>query len=282
MLNWFRNIRWRLIFIAILGIGSLIGVIFLMIRVDKQDQNQLCTDLNIFIEGKESFIDQDDISSLIALKYGRIVGRELNLIKTQEIEKSLKALPYVAEASVHLDMSGEMRINLTQREVVMRVVNRLGTEYYLDQKGLKVPTTLKYVPRVLIASGNIAEGYKEPLEAMDSKLLKDLFQVVNYINNDELWSNQVVQIYVNQNDDIELVPRIGDQQLIIGTADSLDQKFELLQVFYKNIMPKVGIEAYEKVNVKYAGQIICEKRGDWSFDGMQKSAANKEEEIKVL
>jgi len=80
-------------------------------------------------------------------------------------------------------------------------------------------------------------------------------------------------------EDIELVPRVGDQQLIIGNADSLAQKFELLNVFYQEIMPRVGSQAYDKVNVKYAGQIICEKRGNWSFEGMQQAA---EEELKVL
>jgi len=279
MLNWIRNIRWRIVFMTCIGLCVLTAVVFLMIRVNKEDEKQVCTELKILIKGKESFIDQEDISNLLKLKYGQIVGKELRSIKTHDMENSLRALPYVSSASVHMDMSGHLTIDLTQREVVMRVINRLGKEYYLDQKGLKVPTTLKYVPRVLIATGNIAEGYKAPLEAMDSETLSNLFEVVNFINKDELWSNQVVQIYVNDNQDIELVPRVGDQQLIIGNADSLAQKFELLNVFYQEIMPRVGSQAYDKVNVKYAGQIICEKRGNWSFEGMQQAA---EEELKVL
>ncbi|MNI27223.1 hypothetical protein D3C73_809530 [compost metagenome] len=127
----------------------------------------------------------------------------------------------------------------------------------------------------MVATGNIAEGYNEALDTISTPLVKDLVKVIEFIKNDELWSNQVVQIYVNGDKDIELVPRIGTQQLIVGSADSLEQKFELLKTFYTQIMPKVGINAYGVVNVKYGGQIICEKRGNWSFsDDQTKKVAN--------
>jgi cell division protein FtsQ len=172
-------------------------------------------------------------------------------------------------------MDGTVRINIDQREAVMRVINKNGKEFYVDPKGLKIPTTLKYIPHIMVASGYISEGYNEALDTISTPLVKDLVKIVEFIGKDELWSNQVVQIYVNADRDIELVPRVGTQQLIVGSADSLEQKFELLKTFYTQIMPKVGINAYGVVNVKYGGQIICEKRGNWSFsDDQTKKVAN--------
>ena len=62
---------------------------------------------------------------------------------------------------------------------------------------------------------------------------------------------------------------MGNELLLIGSADSLDDKLHRLEIYYKNILPKVGTEAYDKVNVKYGGQIVCERKGNWSMDSLQ-------------
>src|SRR5690606_13486657 len=108
-------------------------------------------------------------------------------------------------------------------------------------------------------NGNIAEPYNGELDSMDSRLIKDVFKTAQFINADSVWSNQVVQLYVNPVGDIELVPRVGNQQIILGNADSLDRKFEKLMLFYKRIVPRTGIDAYKSVNLKFAGQLVCER-----------------------
>ncbi|WP_293886349.1 MULTISPECIES: cell division protein FtsQ/DivIB [unclassified Sphingobacterium] len=275
MLKRLRDIQWnRVLYFTLFFIGVIVVVVIMNI-VGKRDEQQLCKDIKIVIEGTEAFIDQADISKLIEQNYGSFVGKKVNGIPFHKVEKTLRKLPYVSNASIHADMDGTIRINISQREAVMRVINKNGKEFYVDPNGLKIPTTLKYIPHIMVATGNITEGYNEALDTISTPLVKDLVKVVEFIKSDELWTNQVVQIYVNGDKDIELVPRIGTQQLIVGSADSLAQKFELLKTFYTQIMPKVGINAYGVVNVKYSGQIICEKRGNWSFsDDQTKKIAN--------
>src|SRR5690606_32479912 len=168
MLNKIRNIQWRQVGYFFLGIASLVGVGMLMSLVTKKDQVQVCTSLKVLVEGKETFIDQQDISSMIQDKFGRVVGRNLNEIPLQKIENELKKSPYVSEADVHMDMDGTMQVQVLQREVVLRVINQMGQEYYVDSKNQKIPVTLKYVPHVMVANGNIKEGYKKALEPVQS------------------------------------------------------------------------------------------------------------------
>lgn len=264
-----KNIRWSVVFYVFLGLVALVGFTMLMRLVAKKDGLQQCTSLKVVVEGKETFIDQEDISKMIKQKFGAVIGQDLNTIETQEIEEAIEKLPYVSQAEVHVDMDGVMRVNVQQREVVLRVINKSGREFYVDRTGKKVPVTLKYVPHVLVANGNISEGYKLPLEPVESKMVEDLVKVVDHVRGDNLWENQIVQIYVNDQKDIELIPRVGKEVLVIGSADSLEYKLRRLEVYYKNILPKVGSEAYEKVNVKYGGQIICERRGNWFIDSLQ-------------
>lgn len=263
------NIRWSVVFYVFLGLTTLVGLAMLMSLVSRKDNEQQCRSLKVVVEGKETFIDQQDISKMINQKFGSVVGRDLSAIKVQQIEEAIEKLPYVAQAEVHVDMDGTMQVNVQQREVVLRVINKSGREFYVDRTGKKVPVTLKYVPHVMVANGNISEGYKQPLEQVESKMVEDLIKVVDHVHGDNLWENQIVQIYVNDQKDIELIPRVGREVLVIGSADSLSYKLKRLEIYYKNILPKVGSEAYEKVNVKYGGQIICERRGNWFIDSLQ-------------
>lgn len=264
-----KRIRWHIVWYTLVGICSLAGLVMLMGLVSRKSDAQLCTSLKVIVEGKETFIDQQEIMRLINDSYGAVIGKELKGIPVEKIEKTLKQLPYVASASVHTDMDGLMQVTVRQREVVIRVINRNGKEYYVDTQNKKIPVTLKYVPHVLVANGNIKEGYGKPLEPIESTLVKDLVKIVHFVKGNDLWENQIVQLYVNDHRDIELIPRVGKEVLLIGNADSLGYKLGRLEVYYKNILPKVGTEAYERVNVKYDGQIVCERRAGWFMDSLQ-------------
>lgn len=267
--NWLKNIPWRFIGSLCLGLVGIAGVVLLMGLVSKKDSGQVCSDLKVIVEGKETFIDQADIMAIVKEQYGVVAGRPLNEIPLEKIERSLMDLPYVSAADVYVDMDGAMKIAVKQRTIVLRVINKLGQEFYVDTEGKKIPTTLKYVPHVMIANGNINESFAKPLEEVETRLVKDLIRIVQHSAQDELWSNQIVQLYVNNDNDIEIVPRVGSQEIIIGDADSLASKLKRVEVFYKKILPKVGTEAYSKINVKYGGQIICERHDGWFIDSLQ-------------
>ena len=264
-----QNIRWNIVLYAFLGLAVLVGFVVLKNLINTKDEGQVCTNLEVNVEGKETFIDQHDISKMINNQFGNIVGKELAAIKYQDIEDAIQKLPYVSNAEVSADMDGNVHISVQQREVVLRVINKDGREFYIDTDGNKIPVTLKYVPHVLVANGNIKESYGKSLEPIKTNLVQDLVKVVDHVRDNELWENQIVQIYVNEQSDIELIPRVGKEVLVIGSADSLDYKLQRLETYYKNILPRVGSDAYAKVNVKYGGQIICERRGNWYLDSLQ-------------
>ena len=269
MLKFVRNIPWRIIGYICMSVVGLFGIGMLMSLVKTKDSVQVCTSMKVMVEGKETFIDQHDISDLVNGEFGRVVGKELATLPLEKIEKALMTLPYVASAEIHSDMDGVLQITVKQREVIIRIMNNMGQEYYIDTQGAKVPVTLKYVPHVLVANGNINEGYKVALDTVETQLVKDLVSIVNFVKNDPLWSNQIVQLYVNEHKDIEITPRVGTQQLLLGNADNLPDKLDRLSIFYKKILPRVGSDAYSTVNVKFDDQIICEREDGWVLDSLQ-------------
>lgn len=259
MIKRLKHIDWKAIAYGVIGLIALAGVVTLMSFIHVKSSEQACTELKVVILGHESFIEQKDISDLITKEYGNVVGRTLSTLPIHDIERDLRQIPYVYAAVVNTDMDGRMIVQITQREAVVRVINNSGKDFYIDEKGLKMPVSLKYVPRVPVVNGHIYESYNEGLDSMHTPLMHDVFATAKFVSADSLWSNQVVQLYINQHKEIELVPRVGGQQIILGDASDLESKFEKLKIFYERIVPKSGIDAYAVVNLKYAGQIVCER-----------------------
>lgn len=251
--------NWRNILYSAVGLLLLAGLVMLMGFIEVKSSEQACSEMRIIVMGEESFIEQKDIAALIVENYGELEGRTLLSIPIHQIENELKQVPFVYSAVVTVDMNGVLTVRIRQREAVVRIINKNGLDFYIDRQGYKMPVSLKYAPRVPIVNGNISEPYNGELDSMDSQLVKDVFRTAQFISADSLWSKQVVQLYVNDAQDIELVPRVGGQQIILGNADSLEKKFEKLMLFYQKIVPKTGINAYKTVNLKFAGQLVCER-----------------------
>lgn len=218
-----------------------------------------CNELKIIIPGTQTFITRTDITATLQKKEGEIIGRTLKSIQLHELEESISQNPFVEEVNVFSDMNGTISVKIIPREAILRVINQGGNDYYIDKMGYKMPSSLRYAPRVMVANGYIQEGLSEEPDTIQTHLLADLYKTARYIDADSLWNSQIAQLYVNEENDIELIPRVGEQKIIMGSADSLDNKFMKLLTFYQRIIPKVGWGMYKTVNLKFANQLVCEK-----------------------
>ena len=87
----------------------------------------------------------------------------------------------------------------------------------------------------------------------------DLFKMANFISQDEFWNAQVSQLFVNDEKEFELIPRVGNHEIIFGEAEKIPFKFDKLMVFYKEALPKTGWNEYSTINLKFKNQIVCTK-----------------------
>jgi cell division protein FtsQ len=91
-------------------------------------------------------------------------------------------------------------------------------------------------------------------------ILKNIYQLVNYINSDNFWSAQIDQIYVDNDDEIDLIPRLGNNVIHLGTTENFGGKLRNLETFYKKVLPEVGWNKYELINLEFKDQIVCRNR----------------------
>lgn len=245
----------------------LAGLVVLMSFVSEKKKTVLCTKVKILIPGADNFIEREEIDAILKQSQGSLIGRDLVGINLQHIEKSIIANPYIAYATVFADMNGVIQIEVKQRQPVLRMINLAGQDYYIDSNGLKMPVSPNFTANVLAANGNIMEHFSGKVDTLITNLAMDLYKVALYVKRDTLWDAQIEQLYVNDAKDIEMIPRLGNQRIILGSADSLETKMRNLRVFYKKAMPKVGWNTYKTINIKYTNQIVCEKNKIDSLTG---------------
>ncbi|WP_316759716.1 cell division protein FtsQ [Pedobacter aquatilis] len=256
----FKRINWSAIFTGFAWLISLAGLVVLLSFINVKKQTVKCTNVKILIPGADNFIEREEVDQILREDQGVLIGRSLEKINIHQIEKKLQANPYIGFAKVYVDMDGVLHIEIKQRQPILRILNLTGQDFYIDNDGLKMPISPNFTANVLVATGNIQEVFGTRVDTLRTQMARDLYKTAQYFKKDTLWDNQIEQIIVDTKNDIQLIPRVGNQRIILGTADSLDKKMKNLLVFYKQAMPQVGWETYKTINIKYTNQIIGEKR----------------------
>jgi len=254
-----KRINWKAILLGFTWLISLSSLVMLMSFIEGKKQKNTCKRVKITLSDDQKYIEQSEINQLLTKNKGPLIGKILNTLPIHTIKNTLKANPFVEQAKVYTDMDGTIWVELKQREPILRVINIFNQDFYIDRNGLKMPISTVYTPYLLVANGYIMESFSGKVDTLRTQLAKDLFSTASFIEKDPLWKQQIEQIYVNTYSELELVPRVGDHKIILGTTDSLETKFNHLLLFYKKALPKVGWSTYKTINLKYAGQIVCEK-----------------------
>lgn len=238
------------------------GLVVFMSFIESEKTSLVCKDVKVIIPGNQNFIERSEVDQILLSNGGKLVGRKLKNINIQKLEASLKANPFIRFAKVYADMDGIIKVKISQRVPILRIINTANLDFYVDREGNKIPMSDNFTANVLIANGLIYEDYTGKVDTLKSRVAKDLFKTAAFISEDTLWNNQIEQLYVNQKSDIEMVPRVGNQNIILGDADSLEVKFNNLYTFYKKALPQVGWKTYKTIIIKYSNQVIGVKNPD--------------------
>ncbi len=257
-----KNINWKLIGIVSLWIIGLSAVITSLAFTEIRQHRVLCKkiEININREDENYFINKQDVLKILYSTGDSLVGTPIQRIPVSLLERLLKLNKYVEDADIFIDIKGKLQVNVHQRKPMLRIMNAASQSFYIDEKGGKMPLSPLYTADVLIANGNIAEMYDGKIDSVNSATLKSLFYLTNVIRADKFWSAQVEQIFIEPNQDIVLIPRVGDHKIVFGDTSNATEKFENLVVFYQKALPKVGWQTYHTINVKFKGQIVCSRR----------------------
>lgn len=206
---------------------------------------------------------------LLNLAYGdnsKILGRPVKEVPVPDIEKRINLLRELKVAEVYMTIDGALHVFVDQRDPVMRVIPDEGGDYFVDEDGVIVRRRNLYTPRLHIVEGNvhISKSMLEGISVFDTSIknsiLPDIWHFVKYIEGDNFWSAQIDQIYVDDRDEIDLIPRVGNHLIHLGTFDNYRGKLRNLSAFYEKVLPEAGWNKYSVIDLEYKDQIVCKRR----------------------
>ncbi len=269
-----KKLNYKKILVTVLWIIAIAGLASSWAFVSKSERNIVAKTLNISIHNNDEnlFLSETDIRKFFVERKDSLLLNQYKNINIPELEKSLNSHPAIENAEVAADINGEIKIDITQRTPVLRIINKDGESFYIDSQTKLMPLNDNYSARVLIANGSIYEPFSrryqysiEQIKKSESfkevSMLDDLYDVADFINKDSVLTNLIHQIYVNEEKEIELFPAIGNHKIIFGNATDVAEKFNKLKLFYTEGMNKADSwTKYSNINLKYKNLVVCTKK----------------------
>ena len=239
--------------LSILSVVVLAGylVYSVLAMTDRHEDSHLCRGVDLHITDSLHFdlIDEEMVLAVLQEHSIDPVGMPLEEIEPEKIEATLLMHPLVGKVQCYKTGGDMLRINLSSKVPLVRVINNRGQDFYVDSRG-EILTQRSLAVQLPVATGYIDRQFAAG----------ELLEVVRVIDRSEFWKAQVEQINVTKDGQIELVPRVGDHLLIIGTADNVEDKLDRLMNFYEKGLDNVGWNKYRSISVAYENQVVCKKR----------------------
>lgn len=250
----------------LLGAWTLIigGVLTLLIAANSKEQRHRCTGVSVALKsaGEQLYIDRDDVVEVVSYaSAGQLLGKPIEAINLAKLEKALEANPWIGNAELYFDREHELHILVEERQPIARVFTTAGRSFYIDSAAQIMPLLDSMSARVPVITGfTNARAWG----AEDSALMQQVKLVASFVYADPFWNAQIGQIDITRNRSFELIPLIGDHVIRIGDGNGVEEKLRRLEIFYSNVLPKVGLQKYEAIDVRFRGQVVGVKRGETS------------------
>jgi len=271
---WIKRIVWVLFFV---------GVLVLMFRSCRVHEKRSMDKPKIIIhvKGEDAFLTEDELYDRLKRKGLIFEGQTQKTLKAAKIEQYIGAMSEVKDVKVFTRIGSKWTIEVTVRKPIARIFNQHHETFYLDEDGIVVRTSGLHTARVVVVTGAIPDRITSiPVEEIinnDSlksiRKLDDVYRISNYVCNDPELQALIGQIHLRKNGDFVLIPLVGGQLIVFGSAFSdreVRDKFKKLKIFYTEGIPFEGWDKYSEINLKYGDQIVGKIRSGYK-DGNEEN-----------
>lgn len=241
-------------------VGVLVVLFGLIAFAERMKGDVAVRDIQIKLDNvhENHFLEEEDIVDLMEFDHARLMGSSVDKLNFKEMENKIRIDPYVQDAEVYSDLKGNLTVKATLRRPVARIVRNDGPDGYIADDGTIMPVSEKFTTRVILLSGSFVRQLLKQQNMNDIEQGRQLMSMLQTINEDEFWKAQITELEIDNKGRITFFPQVGDERIEFGTPENQEVKFKKLMVFYKEIVPRVGWNKYNRVNLEYEGQIVAE------------------------
>lgn len=261
--------KWMKISIFILVSAIVVTILFFANEYQNKTiiQNP---EINIIVKGENAFLTKKELYQRLKRKGLIYTGQKVEELQVNKIEHFVKKMTEVLDAKVYRGLGKAWNIDVEIRRPIARIFNKHGQSFYLDELGHTISPSYLYTARVVVVTGDIRDKKSSMTVSKlnsNSKYipnyeLDDIYRLSHYIVNNNFFNHQIGQIHLERPGKYILIPRVGGQKIIFGSAYSNEEvkvKFRKLADFYKEGLPYEGWNAYNCINLSFENQVVCSK-----------------------
>ncbi len=261
MKKWLKRGLWIAFAIAVI-------VLMQMTQSAQADTVLEEPDVLIHVNGENAFLTEDELKLRLKRNGFTFNGQSQKDLKVSAVEDYIRKMTEVKDVKVFTKLGSKWKIEVTVRKPIARIYNKYDETFYLDEDGFVMNSSSLHTARVVVVTGYIKDKISSVSvpEIINNDTLKsirkldDVYRISNYVCNDPLMQSLIGQIHLKKNGDFVLIPLVGGQKIIFGTAttdDEVKEKFKKLKIFYEEGIPYEGWDKYEEISLKYDNQIVC-------------------------
>jgi len=250
---------WRKRYVLVGWITLSAVSLVLLIAAIRTKNNKVCKGINVEINGAGNnfFVDAKQVIKILTSTES-IKEEPIANINLRVLEERLKKDRWIADADLFFDNNEVLQAVVVEKDPVARIFTVEGSSFYIDSACEHLPLSDKLSARVPMFTSFPTD--RTNLSRPDSALMASAKKLAMFIQANDFWKAQVAQIDITP-EGFEMVPTIGNHIVILGDDENYEEKFDRLFSFYKQVSTQVGFDKYEKIDVRFKGQVVATKRG---------------------
>ncbi len=218
---------------------SIVLLLFLFSKLEMDYNKSNIEDVQVLSEDYYSIGFEKEILNDIKKE---ILQTDTNDINLSDLEDYLNKKNKVESAEVYFTIDKKLNINVKERMPILKVHNLKGDVFFLDTNFVKIKKSIYKNLDCLIANGYI-----------DDENLFFLYDLSREIYFDSFLRNFISQIYVNQDNTIELIPALFNHKIVINNISQLKK----VKLFYNNIKNDIDINKYSELKFMFNKQVVA-------------------------
>ncbi len=251
------------------------GMLVLLIAAMGKQKKNTCTGYSIIIKdgrNEKYFLSETDIMQLLKTAVnGDIKGQSKSNFNLRQMENLLEENAWIKDAQLYFDNKDVLHVVVAEREPVARIFTARGKSFYIDEDENGIPLSQNLSTDVPVFTG---VPDREDRRKKDSLLLREIGHTAKFISSQPFWRAQTAQVHLVKSDfnsdwEFEMVPVIGNHIIKLGNGYKIEEKFNRLFIFYKEVLSRTGFDKYKTIDVRFAGQVIGSKSENPKVDSIQ-------------
>ena len=229
----------------ILLVLSLIFSIGVLYASNLKNNSRIINKIHVKITPNSSyFISVDSIRNSI----NKYILTSKDSISLSRIEQEIDKNTYVEKSQVYMKIGQELNVDIKQKEPIARVITS-DSIFYLDKNS-------NFMSLSKLKSSNVPLifGFSEYSD------LKYLTEISLMIINDEFLNKNISQIFIKDDQKIDLKMRGNNTIIEFGNNNRLKNKIQNLKAFYNRAISKNEIDKYKKINLRFENQVVVVKK----------------------